>query len=78
VTLQEESLRFQQLTQAATLVGTEVAYTGRTSEGLPEQRSGAVSAVAFNGNQITFEVGSDSVRWSDIQNVRAPLTENAA
>jgi flagellar basal-body rod modification protein FlgD len=70
VRLQEESLRFQQLTQAATLVGAEVTYTGADANGVPQPRTGVVNSVAFDGNQISFQVDGAPVRWSDITSVQ--------
>lgn len=70
VRLQEESVRFQQLTQAATLVGAEVTYAGRDSAGVPQDRTGIVNSVSFDGNQIAFQVDGVAVKWSDIKSVQ--------
>ncbi len=71
VTIQEDTLRFQQLTQAATLVGNSVVYQHQNSDGEVELREGRVESVAVNGPRIEFQIGSVAVTWDKITKVLA-------
>jgi hypothetical protein len=72
VELQRDSLRFQQLSQAATLVGHEVLYEYAALDGTPELARGRVDAVSLDGSRIEFRIGDALVDWNDIKSVIGP------
>ena len=65
VALQETSLRFQQLTQAATLVGTPVDYLG-DENGTSVVQRGVVSGIVQEDGQIRLRVGDELVAWESL------------
>lgn len=67
IAVQESSLRFQELAQAATMVGREIQYTvPGENGGPPEVRRGTVSGVSQINGRIEMKVGDDSVKWDDV------------
>ena len=66
VAIQEKGLRFQELTQAATLVGTQVEYQAVDADGKPETRSGFVDGVHQINGRIELSIGDDQIGWESL------------
>lgn len=71
VQIQKDSLRYQELTQAATLVGKRVVYEEVTKEGEAEERSGIVTGVRQAAGTIEFQIGDNVINWNAIQSISA-------
>ncbi len=60
-----ESLKFQQLSQGGSLVGSRVEYTNAQGE----PRTGLVDSARVLNGELRFQVGDDTVRLADLTGV---------
>ena len=60
-----QSLKFQQLSQGGTLVGSRVEYT--SAQGEP--KSGLIDSARVLSGELRFQIGEDTVGLSDISGI---------
>ena len=69
IQMQEEGMRFQELAQAASLVGSNVKYSFENEDGDMESRYGTVDRVQQNLGRVELRIGDDTVGWDAIEAV---------